>query len=98
MFNFLIAIMAATFERVMEKKELYALMARTGIYTDFKHIFSYKFEKLKNKPEKYIYVIKPVEEEEGDATEGAIALIKTKMARIERRIKQESQTNMANVT
>lgn len=99
MFNFLIAIMAATFERVMEKRELYALMARTEIYADFKHwIWWLKWRNRLDRPEKYIYVIKPVEEEGDEAYEGTIALIKQRMSKLERRITQESQNTNSNTS
>lgn len=99
MFNFLIAIMAATFERVMEKKELYALMARTEIYADFKHwIWWLKWKNRVDRPEKYIYVIKPVEDEGDEAYEGTIALIKQRMSKLERRMQQESLNTNLNTS
>jgi len=99
MFNFLIAIMSATFERVMEKRELYALMARTEIYADFKHwIWWLKWRKRVYRPEKYIYVIKPVEDEADEAYEGTIALIKKRMSKLERRITQESHNSNTNTS
>ena len=63
--NTLIAILGSTFTRIMENRNIYALMQRAKIYYDFIHLIK-PLERLKNA--KYIYVIKPdeIHEDEQD--------------------------------
>jgi hypothetical protein len=74
MLNTLIAILGDTFSRIMERREYHAIKAKTEMYADFmfwvRHVSFNKFTK-----KKYIYVIKPVVDDE-EKWEGVVSTIK----------------------
>jgi len=63
MFNTLIAILGDTFSKIMERRHYHAIKAKTEMYADF--MFAVRFM-IRNKftEKKYIYVIKPVNDDE----------------------------------
>lgn len=63
--NMLIAIMGETFGRVSEAKDRSQLMERTHLYADF--MWGIRLSK-ELKGMRYLYVIKPVREDEEDNT------------------------------
>ena len=60
--NILIAIMSDTFAKINEHKVKYALKERTQLYADY--IYAVKLNSKLTKY-RYLYVITPLEEEEG---------------------------------
>lgn len=78
MFNTLIAILGDTYGRIMEKRIHYGIQARTEIYADFMYQVKWLgFDSKTKMP--YLYVIRPEDEEEGEAWEGAVTGIKKRI-------------------
>lgn len=80
-FNMLISIMGQTFERVCEAQERNSLMERTKMYADFLWVLTLDKE-IKDK--RYLYIIQPEEDEEGNAVEGSISSLKRNLLKLEK--------------
>jgi len=79
MFNTLIAILGDTFSRIMEKRVHHAIKAKTEMYADYMYWVRLidgfnSFTKCK-----YIYVIRPVDDEEEQEWEGAVTTIRKRI-------------------
>jgi len=79
MFNTLIAILGDTFSRIMEKRVHYSIKAKAEMYADFmywvRNINCFNdFTRSK-----YLYVVRPVDDEEDQEWEGAVTTMKKKI-------------------
>lgn len=79
MFNTLIAILGDTFSRIMEKRVHHAMKARAEMYAD--HMYWVKFIKGFNEftKSKYIYVVRPVDDEDEQEWEGVVTTIRKRI-------------------
>ena len=76
--NTLIAILGDTYERIIDKKDQYAIMVRTKIYYD--HINYIKLsEKMTEK--EFLFLVRPCDDEEGEVWVSAIHQLKQKITR-----------------
>jgi len=80
-FNMLIGIMGQTFERVTADRDMNSLMERTKMYADFLWCLSLDKE-IENK--RYLYVIKPEEEDDKTEIEGSISSVKRNLKKMEK--------------
>lgn len=89
MINTLIAILADTYARITSAKDSYAIRQRTEIYADFIHlIYPSNFT-----TKKYVYLVKPDNDSEGDAWEGALGAVKARIAKIENHLQEVKKSN-----
>ena len=79
----LINIMAKTFEGVVEGHERNSLMERTKMYADFMWVISLS-KSLKDK--RYMYIVRPVKDEEGEANEGSMIGVKRGITKLEKKL------------
>ena len=84
--NMLIAIMGATFGRVMENKEQYAMQTKLAIMGDYTAVINRRKEQIMDADEKfnhYLFVVRPKSGsgEENEAWSGSINLLKKSMER-----------------
>jgi hypothetical protein len=82
-FNMLIGIMGQTFERVCEGRERNSLMERTKMTADFLWILILD-KKIKDK--RYLYLIRPEEDEEAGQVEGSIGGIKRQLLKLDKKM------------
>jgi len=80
-FNMLIGIMGQTFERVTADRDKNSLMERTKMYADFLWCLHLDKE-IENK--RYLYVIKPEEEDDKTEIEGSISSVKRNLKKMEK--------------
>jgi hypothetical protein len=79
LFNTLIAILGDTYSKITEKKQLFSVIQRTALYANY-------IWYIRPKPIVdfyYLYVIRPVPDEDDTAWEGAVSGLKNKIKRSE---------------
>ena len=92
MFNTLIAILGDTFSRIMEKRVHIAIKTRTEMYADYIYqVKLFGFNKFTNY--KYLYVIRPMDEEESQEWEGAVSIIRRRIDNLKDYILSDSHKN-----
>lgn len=94
-FNMLVGIMSETFANVLEAKQKHSLMERTKMYADFLWCIGLDPE-IKGK--RYLYIVRPEEEEEGNALEGNIAGVKRTLVKLEKTLSTQLQDQAKRVT
>jgi len=78
MFNVLIAILGDTYNKIMEKKAHFGIKAKTEMYADMMDQFKL-FGLNKFLEKKYLYVLRPIDDEDADEWEGAVSSVKRRI-------------------
>lgn len=78
--------MAKTFEGVVEGHERNSLMERTKMYADFMWVISLS-KSLKDK--RYMYIVRPVKDEEGESNEGSMIGVKRGITKLEKKLETQ---------
>jgi len=81
MFNVLIAILGDTYNRIMEKKIHHGIKAKTEMYADMIYQFKW-FGFNKFLQQRYLYVMRPMDDDDCDEWEGAVGSIKNKIEKV----------------
>jgi hypothetical protein len=91
MFNTLIAILGDTFSRIMEKRVHYAMKAKTEMYADY--MYWVRILGLKLTEFKYIYVVRPLDDEEEQEWEGIVTVMRRRIDNLRDHISKDIAKN-----
>jgi len=91
MFNTLIAILGDTFSRIMEKRVHYAMKAKTEMYADY--MYWVKMRGLRFTEFKYIYVVRPIEDEEEQEWEGIVTVMRRRIENLRVQLTKDISKN-----
>jgi hypothetical protein len=93
MFNTLIAILGDTFSRIMEMRVHHAMKAKTEMYSDYMYWVRAinGFNKFTNS--KYIYVVRPVDDEEEQEWQGVVTTIRRRIEVLRENLSKENTKN-----
>jgi len=89
MFNTLIAILGDTFSRIMEKRVHHGMKTITEMYADYMYWVRFAGGFNKFIESKYLYVVRPVDDEEDQEWEGVVTTMKKRIENLRENLSKD---------